>query len=150
MNDNSGKIFNLIYNTLREEAEANGGPLYGFRVYDEVPRRDPLFYPCIVLVREEEVIMEEYFGGGRMKELHLGVQLAVMQKTAVEDDTELYETDKLVMYYRDVLEKILESMDPPADVNMGNTRLSYNMRIPGTDSPIFGVEVSVITEYYED
>lgn len=151
MTEKSELIVRRFIEKLSEESVQDGSMLHGFRVYDTIPRREPLFYPCIVVIRGTEETVEEYFGGGSMTSFNIKIQLAVKEKSAVENDIDTTEDEAMLMRYRDFLDDFFDAavMNIP-EINIGLSGNSFALRVPGPENPIFGVEMNVQITYEDD
>lgn len=88
-----------------------------------------------------------------MTSFDVTVQLAVKEKSSVEDDTDIYEDEAMLLRYRDFMDEFFDDLFTNTsipEINLGLSGNSFSLRIPGPESPVFGVEMLMQVSYEDE
>jgi hypothetical protein len=149
--DKPNLIFKNILEAVRSaSAEGTSSAFPGFFVYEETPQREPIQFPCLMVMRGRPEEVEKYFGGGRYMMMTVEIQLGFLEKRNEVDETDLYEMEKLSYAYRDKLDNFYNTLTFTSSLNVGETDREITMVAPrDAMDEIWGATMVVAVGYEE-
>lgn len=145
----------VIYNAIVDQLELEmkyGGMFEGFKLYQEMPRTESLFFPCIILIRQPVGIASRMFGGGYINTAQIILDLAFKEKKAqVQLGAEKYITESLVSLYEARCKILAETLDIPDEVIVSDVDYRSERHYPEEkNQELYGLSFYMTIQYYED
>lgn len=149
--DKLSVIYNAIVDKLNLEMRY-GGLFEGFKLYEEMPRTESLFFPCIILIRQPVGITSRMFGGGYINTTQIILDLAFKEKKGqIQLGAEKYNSESLVSLYEARCKVLAETLTLPEEVMVADIDYRAERHYPEEkNQELFGLSFYMTIQYYED
>lgn len=141
-----------IYNQLCAET-GSAGIFPGFKIYERYPRTETLFFPCIVMAKEELGNSMTFFGNqGTMELLEVSLDLAFKEKDGyIRLGHDSYQYDQILSLYTDRLRNFYNAMTLSSEIKIDDVTCRMTYHYPeDTNQELIGLSFVIGIHYVRE